>query len=91
MITLVVDPLLKIKKEIRPSVDEKKLDNLSKERIYLIDLIESVQRKFTKIILSLSKLSYIQKLNNFGLDSLELRLLRFDIINYFKILKDGGA
>ena len=53
---------------------------------YLIDLIESVQRKFTKRIPSLSKLSYIQRLNSIGLESLEFQRLRFYIINYCKIL-----
>jgi hypothetical protein len=56
--------------------------------IYLIDLVESVQRKFTKRILLLSGLSYAERLARLGLESLELRRLRFDLINYFKVLNN---
>ena len=55
--------------------------------IYLIDLVESVQRKFSKRIL-LSGLSYADRLARLGLESLELRRLRFDLINYFKVLNN---
>ena len=56
--------------------------------IYLIDLVESVQRRFTKRILCLSNLTYTDRLARLGLESLELRRLRFDLINYFKVLND---
>lgn len=56
--------------------------------IYLIDLVESVQRRFSKRIPCLSNLSYTDRLARLGLESLELRRLRFDLINYFKVLND---
>ena len=54
--------------------------------IYLIDLLESVQRKFTKRVHSLSMLPYTERLRKLKLEPLELRRLKFDLINYFKIL-----
>ena len=56
--------------------------------IYLIDLVESLQRKFLKGILLLSNLPYTERLAGLGLESLELRRLRFDPINYFKIFNN---
>jgi hypothetical protein len=57
-------------------------------KIYLIDLVESVQRKFFKRILLMSKLPYTERLARLGLESLELKRLRFDLINYFKVLNN---
>lgn len=54
--------------------------------IHLIDLVESVQRNFTKRIPSLSSLPYSERLALLDLDLLELRRLRFDLIYYFKVL-----
>ena len=51
-----------------------------------IDQIENVQRKFTKRIPSLSNLSYLQRLHNLNLQTLELRRLIIDITYYYKIL-----
>ena len=56
--------------------------------IYLIDLVESVQRRFSKRIPCLSNLSYTARLVRLGLESLELRRLRFDLINYLKVLNN---
>jgi hypothetical protein len=53
--------------------------------IYLIDLIENVQRNFTKRIPSIASLSYPERLAILDLDLLELRRLRFDLIYYFKV------
>jgi hypothetical protein len=53
---------------------------------YLIDSIEHVQRNFTKRIPSLSSLHYPERLASVGLEFLELRRLRFDLVYYFKIL-----
>jgi hypothetical protein len=57
--------------------------------VYLINLLESVQRKFTKRIPTLSDLSYSERLEALHLEPLELRRLKFDLINYFKILSLG--
>jgi hypothetical protein len=54
--------------------------------ICLIDLIEKVQRNFTKRIPSIASLSYPERLAILDLELLELRRLRFDLIYYFKIL-----
>jgi hypothetical protein len=54
--------------------------------IHLIDLVENVQRNFTKRIPSLSSLPYTERLALLDLDLLELRRLRFDLIYYFKVL-----
>ena len=54
--------------------------------VHMTDLLESVQRKFTKRIPSLNSMSYPERLAALNLESLELRRLKFDIINYFKIL-----
>lgn len=51
-----------------------------------ITLIEKVQRRFTKRIPSLHDLSYSERLAMINLEPLELRRLRFDLINYYKIL-----
>jgi ribonuclease P/MRP protein subunit RPP40 len=52
---------------------------------YLIDLIESVQRNFTKRIPSLTSLSYAERIAILNLETLELRRLRFDLIFYYKV------
>jgi len=54
--------------------------------VYLIDLIESVQRKFTKRINSLASVPYSNRLNLLNLEPLELRRLHLDFTNYYKIL-----
>lgn len=51
-----------------------------------ITLIEKVQRRFTKRIPRLHDLSYSERLAVINLEPLELRRLRFDLINYYKIL-----
>jgi ribonuclease P/MRP protein subunit RPP40 len=51
-----------------------------------IDLIERVQRKFTKRIPCLQSMSYLERLNCINLQSLELRRLHFDLIYYYKII-----
>lgn len=52
---------------------------------HLIDLLESVQRNFSKRIPSLSSLPYSERLAILNLDTLELRRLRFDLILYYKV------
>jgi hypothetical protein len=54
--------------------------------IHLIDLIENIERNFTKRIPSQSSLQYSERLAIFDLDLLELRRLRFDLIYYYKVL-----
>lgn len=55
---------------------------------YLIDLLENVQRKFTKRINSISHLSYPERLSILNLESLELRRLKTDLIMYYKIINN---
>lgn len=54
--------------------------------IYLINLIENVQRKFTKGIPSISLLPYSERLALLDLELLELRRIRFDLVYYYKVL-----
>jgi hypothetical protein len=54
----------------------------------LVNLIEAVQRRFTKRIPCLSSLSYSERLALIDLDSLELRRLRTDLILYYKIINN---
>ena len=49
--------------------------------VYLIDLIESVQRKSTKRINSLASVPYSSRLNLLNLQPLELRRLNLDLTN----------
>ena len=48
--------------------------------------IEAVQRRFTNHILCCSGLQYYERLTKTGVDSLERRRLRFDLIYVYKIL-----
>jgi hypothetical protein len=52
---------------------------------HLVNLIEAVQRRFTKRIPCLSSLSYSERLALIDLDSLELGRWRTDLILYYKI------
>ena len=49
-------------------------------------MLESVQRKFSRRISSIRSLPYVDRLAELELEPLELRRLRFDLINYYKIL-----
>jgi hypothetical protein len=55
---------------------------------HLIDLIENVQRNFTKRLPSLSTLPYTERLALLDLDLLELRRLRFNLIYYYIVLNN---
>jgi len=55
---------------------------------YFVDKIENVQRQFTKCVTSISHLTYHERLSILDLESLELRRLRFDLIQYYKILNN---
>ena len=50
--------------------------------------MESVQRALTKRVKSISKLSYTERLDIFNLEPLELRRLRYDLVQYYKILNN---
>jgi len=50
------------------------------------DLIEKVQRRFTKRLYGLKCLSYADRLSKLGLCSLELRRLQLDLILCYKIV-----
>ena len=56
--------------------------------IYLIDVIEHVQRNFSKRIRSISTLPYLERLALLDLEPLELRRLRFDLTYYFKVFNN---
>jgi len=58
----------------------------SPHSVGLIKNIESVQQRFTKRIQRCDKLNYCGPLAKVSIDSLELRRLRFDLINTYKIL-----
>jgi len=49
-------------------------------------LIESVQRKFTKRIPSMSGLTYYSRLQVLGLESLEIRRLPTDVLLVYRIM-----
>jgi len=49
-------------------------------------LIKSVQRSFTKRLPGLSNLPYTKRLEFLGIDSLELRRLRYDLVFVYKML-----
>jgi len=51
-----------------------------------IDLVEKVQRRFTKRLHGLHNISYIDRLERLGLQSLELRRLHSDLILCYKIV-----
>ena len=51
-----------------------------------INKLERVQRRFTKRIPSVAHLSYHDRLKALGLDSLELRRLRYDLVMMYKII-----
>lgn len=50
-----------------------------------INLLESVQRRFTSRIPGLNQLDYSERLKVLNLESLELRRLRYDLVECFKI------
>jgi len=51
-----------------------------------IDLLEGVQRRFTKKIINMSNLEYSERMESLRLPSLEYRRLRGDLIEVFKIV-----
>ena len=51
-----------------------------------ITKLERVQRRFTKRIPSVTHLAYCDRLKTLGLESLELRRLRYDLIMLYKIV-----
>ena len=53
----------------------------------VINVLESVQKRDTKLIPSLTHLSYKDRLSSLGLTTLEARRRRGDMIETFKILK----
>ena len=55
-------------------------------QIGLIDMIESVQRQFTKRILVLQELSYSERLTALNVKSLEYRRLCLDLYLLYKII-----
>jgi len=58
----------------------------SPHSVRLVNKIESVQRRFSKRFTCYIDLRYCERLATLGLDRLELRRLRFDLIYVYKIL-----
>ena len=56
--------------------------------LYLIDKLENVQRQFTKRVTSLSHATFQERLSVLKLEPLELRRIRFDLIQYYKIFNN---
>ena len=56
-----------------------------------IYLLENVQRRFTKRIPSLRELSYSERLTMLNLEPLELRRLKTDLLEYYKIFHNLNA
>ena len=56
--------------------------------IYLIDMIENIQREFSRRIPSITDLSYRDRLEKLNLEPLELRRLRYDLGLYYKVLNN---
>jgi len=54
--------------------------------VYDIDKIESVQRSFTKYLPGMYELSYIDRLKELDLESLEVRRIQFVLIYLFKAI-----
>jgi len=54
----------------------------------IVDKLENVQRQFTNCINIISHLTYHERLSILDLESLELRRLCFDLIQYYKILNN---
>ena len=52
-----------------------------------IDLLEKMQRRATRLMTSDKSLSYTDRLQKFGLTTLETRRLRGDLIDVFKMFK----
>jgi len=51
-----------------------------------IEIIEEVQKSATKLIISLKKLSYVERLKQLQLPTLKYRRLRGDMIEVFRIV-----
>ena len=70
---------------VRPTLDY--CSNLwSPYRKYEIDLIETVQRRFTKRLNGMLDLQYSDRLKSLGTESLETRRLKYDLCMYYKII-----
>ena len=59
----------------------------SPHHVYLIDLIENIQRNFTKRLPGLYYVNYCDRLYFCNLEPLEVRRLQNDVIMLFKILQ----
>ena len=53
-----------------------------------VEAIEKVQKRATKLVISLKAVSYTDRLVHLGLPTLKYRRLRGDMIEVFKIIKD---
>ena len=72
---------------VRPTLDY--CSNLwSPYRKSEIDLIESVQKRFTKRLYGMNELGYSERLKTLGAESMEQRRLKSDLCMYFKIVSE---
>jgi len=55
-------------------------------QVYFTDLLKSVQRGFTRSVKAISSLPYIERLGIFNIEPLEVRRLRYDLVQYYNIL-----
>ena len=70
---------------VRPQV-ESNMVAFSPITIESIDLLESVQRKFTRFLPGMANLSYKERLLNLGLKSLEERRIIIDLVFLYKLI-----
>jgi len=72
---------------IRPTL-EFISDLWNRTKKYLIEKLENIQRHFTKRVPSLSHLLYLERLRALELEPLELKRLKFDLMQYYKVLNN---
>jgi len=60
---------------------------MTKQNIRKVEELESVQKRFTKRLVGLSKIRYNRRLEMLNIESLEERRLQSDLIMCYKILR----
>ena len=75
---------------VRPSLEYASII-FSPHHLYLIDVLENVQKHFTKRLPGLKTVSYVDRLSFCKLESLELRRIYNDLIFMYKIMHNTVA